>query len=430
MSLAQAGATLKAALTGRRPRIISVEVNPDPSGWAAWWNADLGPGSPAMLCLPPEGRRIWGRGVARALRPPVHDGALAALWADLEPAGDPSPPPSLFAALPFDHSAPWGEPWTAFGGGELLLPRWAWEDHGGRAWVRLIVDDPEAEAETALAEWQRLCAARQPIARPPAQAPMADTVAEGEWESQISEVLRRISRGLLQKVVLAREATYTLPAPIPVTTALARLKASQPGCMVFGIRKGGATFLGATPERLIRRTGRVVETDALAGTGQEPEALLQSAKDRWEHQLVVDAISSTLGPRCASLDWRTPEVVRLRDLCHLRTRFRGELRGQDSALALAQALHPTPAVGGVPRAAALELIGALERTPRGLYAGPVGWVDQLGDGALWVALRSGVVSGRHLSLFAGVGVVAGSQASAELVETARKLRAMEAAFSP
>ncbi len=431
MSLAEAGAALLAALTGDRPRIISVEVPPNPTGWMAWWNADLKGAPEAVLCLPPQGRRIWGRGVARALRAPLQEPALNALWHDFQAIGDPAPAPAAFAALPFDAAAPTGPPWEAFGQGGVILPRWSWDEQGGRAWLRLAVLDPASEAAQARAEWQILLESRARPVRPPALPPQADTVDELDWADQIAKVLAGIAGGALKKLVLAREASYTLPSQVTDTAALARLKGSQPGTTVFGLRQRGATFLGATPERLIRRDGREVELDALAGTGPDPEGLLASAKDRWEHRLVVDEIAAALGPRCEQLSWpERPEVIRLRDLCHLRSPFRGLLRGDESALALALALHPTPAVGGVPRATALAMIRALERSPRGLYAGPVGWVDQRGDGALFVALRSGVLQGQRLSLFAGVGVVAGSEATAELAETGRKLAAMEAAFSP
>lgn len=430
MSLAEAGAALLAALVGDRPRLISVEVPPDPRAWQAWWGAELPSAPEATLCLPRDGRRLWGRGVAAALPASANDEGVRQLWADWAMMGDPAPAPELFAALPFDPSAPVGAPWTAFGQGGLILPRWSWVEQGGRAWLRLACRRPAADAAQARQEWEILSRATARLVRPPAAPPHVDTIDENEWHDQIAITLRAIETGALKKLVLARKASYFLPAPVQDTSALSRLRASQPGCTVFGLRTGGATFLGATPERLVLRQGPEVETDALAGTGADPAALRESAKDRWEHQLVVDSITAALTPLCERLDWAAPEVVQLRDLCHLRTPIRGLLKGDTSALALARALHPTPAVGGVPRSAALAMIRGLERAPRGLYAGPVGWIDQRGDGALWVALRSGVLEGSTLSLFAGVGVVAGSDAAAELAETIRKLAAMEAAFSP
>lgn len=428
MSLAEAGAALLASLSGRRPRILTVEVPPSPEGWQAWWSADL-PGAPtAVLCRPPSGRRLWGRGEARATSAQTRD--LRAFWADWEEGGDPGPPPALFAALPFDPAAPADALWGELGQGSLILPRWTWEEQGGRAWLRLAVEDPEGQAEALRAEWAAICAAA-PAGAGATAPPIAAPVDAAAWDQQIAEVLAQIAAGSLQKLVLARAARYALPAPVADQVALARLAATQPGCTVFGIRRGGATFLGATPERLLARAGRRVEADALAGTGASPDGLLASEKDRWEHQLVVEAIAASLGPRCASLSWpAAPEVVRLRDLCHLRSPFSGLLAGEDPARALADRLHPTPAVGGAPREAALALIRRLEQAPRGLYAGPVGWLDRAGDGALWVALRSGLLRGATLHLFAGVGVVAGSTAAAELAETRRKLAAMEAAFSP
>jgi len=431
VSLAVVEAALSAALRGHTPTILTVAVPPSPSGWQSWWAARL-PGAPeAMLLLPQEGRRLWGRGIGRRLRATAHEAEVQALWGPIVLVGDQAPPPALFAALPFDPAAPAGALWEPFGGGGLFLPRWTWEEQGDRAWIRLYVEDPEAERAAALREWDTLRRARPELGRAPGAAPLSDTVNEADWSARILEALRWIREGRLSKVVLARRAIYDLPTRVSTTSALWRLRAAHPGCTVFGLRLGDRTFLGATPERLVRRAGRVVETDALAGTGASPEALRTSEKDRWEHQLVVDAIAGALGPRCVTLSWpATPEVTTLRDLCHLRTPFRGELHGQDSALTLALALHPTPAVGGAPREPALALIQALEPAPRGLYAGPVGWVDRAGDGALWVALRSGVVEGKTLHLYAGVGVVEGSSPREELLETMRKMTAMEAAFSP
>lgn len=421
-------AALADALSADTPRRVCLEIPPGSLPWRAAWAA-AGEGE-ALLWRPPEGRRAWGLGVAARVSPAEGGAGLRRALERYEPAGEIGQEPPFFAALPFDAAAPAPEPWAPFAPGLLVLPRLGVVEEGERAWLWVIAERPRAEREELLGLLDRLGApAPEPtVGEGAAPAPL-ERDREG-WERAIRAALAEIAAGRLRKLVVARAARYRLPAAPAVEQALSRLIARQPRCAVFAFRQGGSTFLGATPERLVQRAGRRVRTDALAGTGADPAALLQSPKDRLEHQIVVDAIAGALAPRCARLDWpETPDVLSLPTLCHLRTRFEGELRDDDHALALAALLHPTPAVGGDPREAALAVIRA-EPAPRGLYAGPVGLVDAGGDGDLWVALRSGVLAGQELCLFAGVGVVAGSDPAAEWAETERKLSAMEAVFGP
>jgi isochorismate synthase len=198
---------------------------------------------------------------------------------------------------------------------------------------------------------------------------------------------------------------------------------------------GAGSLVGASPELLLRREGSSVRSTPLAGSAPrsgDPDedranglALLESAKDRREHALVVEAIAETLGPRCERLTW-DPEPVLLEtaNVWHLATRFEGELRDPaPSALDLVAELHPTPAVGGTPRDAATSLIRELEPVARGAYAGAVGWLDAEGDGEWAIALRCALLDGPRARLFAGAGIVAASIPEHELDETERKFRA-------
>jgi len=204
---------------------------------------------------------------------------------------------------------------------------------------------------------------------------------------------------------------------------------------------GAGTLVAATPERLVRRDGDVVRCDALAGTIILPSrpgssapisatheagaALLASAKDRWEHDLVVRAIREALEGAGAIVDPpASPGVRVLRHVLHLCTPFRAMLREPRHVLELAARLHPTPAVGGTPTAVAADWIAAREPAPRGWYASPVGWFDLDGNGELAVAIRSGVLVGDRAHLWTGAGIVAGSDPERELAETESKLRAM------
>jgi isochorismate synthase EntC len=190
-------------------------------------------------------------------------------------------------------------------------------------------------------------------------------------------------------------------------------------------------MVGASPELLVRRLGTTVESVPMAGTATASDALAvdalrASAKDAREHRPVVEAIVATLHPLCEHLDAvPEPEVAVFATIAHLVTPIRGSLRTPaPDALTLALALHPTPAVGGAPRSAALETIARLEERPRGRYAGPVGWVDAHGDGEWAVALRGATIEGARALLLAGAGIVAGSDPDAEWRETEAKLEPM------
>jgi menaquinone-specific isochorismate synthase len=215
-----------------------------------------------------------------------------------------------------------------------------------------------------------------------------------------------------------------------LATALARAGvsvASQPGSFVYA----SEGLVGASPELLVRRTGDLGESRPGAGTtvADSDEALLAlaaSVKDTREHRFVVDGIVDALDARCRDLSVAaTPEVAVFGPVAHLATPIRGHLHDPaPSALDVARWLHPTPAVGGTPRTAALDAIRALEGFDRGRYAGPVGWVDARGDGEWAIALRGAELDGTRARLVAGAGIVAGSEPDAEWAETQAKLEPM------
>ncbi len=225
-----------------------------------------------------------------------------------------------------------------------------------------------------------------------------------------------------------------LAAPPEATAVLRRLARARHGATRFAFRGRGTTFLGATPERLVRRRGRRVDTEALAGSIARGSAnaarLLASAKERHEHQLVVDDIVRRLRPLCGGLRLpAVPHVRALRDVQHLATPIAGVLGRRRHVLELVEALHPTPAVGGVPTTAALDWIREHESEPRGWYAAPVGWLDAAGDGEFAVALRSCLLSGHRAHLYAGAGIVADSDPRREYTETELKTRTLLTALA-
>jgi isochorismate synthase len=275
---------------------------------------------------------------------------------------------------------------------------------------------------------------------PPDAAPAGDVHIEAEpdpatWMRHVEIARRRIEAGTIEKVVLARRLRIRAAHPLDALAIHGRLAARFPSCIHFAFGHGPDAFVGATPELLVRKSGLRITSGSLAGTtarGRTPaedrrlaRALLESKKEQEEHAIVLRAIRETLAPFCAAV--RSPEaprLVRLDNVQHLHTPVTGTLRAPVSVLALAGALHPTPAVGGRPRAQALRAIRAIERFDRGWYAGPIGWIDAAGDGEFAVAIRSARIHGHEAHLFAGAGIVRDSDPPAELRETRAKLRAL------
>ncbi|WP_308287253.1 isochorismate synthase [Actinomadura parmotrematis] len=258
-----------------------------------------------------------------------------------------------------------------------------------------------------------------------------------EYELAVEKALVRLGDGDVDKVVLARTLRIDTPAPVEPAALLRRLAAHDPHAHVYAVPSGpGRTLVGASPELLVSRFGRDVASHPLAGSAarsadpaedrRRADALLASAKDLREHAYVVRAVADGLRPYCADLDVPAePSLVATATMWHLGTRITGRLADPGvTALTLARALHPTPAVCGTPAAAARDLIGELEPFDRGLYGGAVGWCDAAGDGEWAVAIRCAETGGDGLRLFAGAGIVAGSHPTAELAETTAKFGTM------
>jgi menaquinone-specific isochorismate synthase len=312
----------------------------------------------------------------------------------LDPIG-----PRAMGALPFA------------GPGRMIIPaRIVARDSDGRTWRTTI--------ERAGATTARTAAVRSVA---PASFTITQVTDPDAWDANVAAVLALIDAGAAEKVVLAREVVIEASEPFDIAAVAARLRSTQPGCVVY-VDNG---FVGASPELLVRRTGAAVTARPMAGTGQGADALIHSEKDAREHQLVVDAVVDTLRKMCADTVAHGSAPVGLADLTHLATTITARITDADtSAVDLALALHPTPAVAGTPRATALAAIARLEPTPRDCYAGPCGWVDARGDGEFVVALRGAQISGTRARLHAGAGIVAGSRADAEWAETQVKLEPM------
>jgi menaquinone-specific isochorismate synthase len=276
-----------------------------------------------------------------------------------------------------------------------------------------------------------------PEVRPtdPPAAPRGVAFSDGaltgaDWVGVVAGAVRRINDGDLEKVVLARDLVATAERDIDVRWPLRRLAESYPMCWTFHVDG----LFGATPEMLVRRERGLVTSRVLAGTirrtGDDARdlalaaTLARSSKDLEEHEYAVRSVAEALAPHCSSMNVpEAPFVLHLPNVMHLATDVAGVVGGTaepGSSLDLAEALHPSAAVGGTPTGVATALISEIEGMDRGRYAGPVGWMDATGDGEWGLALRSAEIDGPTVRLFAGCGVVADSDPDAELAEAQAK----------
>ncbi len=415
---------------------------------------------------------LVGVGVAHELRGHGADRwrqVIEGARAFAESAGGSAFKPRFLGGAAFAPGAADAAPWRGFGDAWFMLPRWTYVSDGKSAQLVLAVDG-EAAAERArwTGELARFRAAFAAPFEAHAQAAVVEQHADTSgWHAQITAITDAIARGACSKIVAARVCEVVLAGEVRAADVLANLDARHAECARLLVRPPDAgTLVAATPERLVRRQGELVMCDALAGTiarvladgassgarvladgfsgpasSGAPEsarsasgrarsatgsdALLASAKDRNEHELVVRAIRAALEGADAEVRAPAEPAIRaLRHVLHLHTPIRATLRRPRHVLELAARLHPTPAMGGTPTDFAMDWIVAHEPQPRGWYSAPVGWFDLDGNGELAVAIRGGVLVGSRAHLYAGCGIVAGSDPERELAETDVKLQAM------
>jgi isochorismate synthase len=254
----------------------------------------------------------------------------------------------------------------------------------------------------------------------------------------VANIVDSIQHGAFEKVVLARDIQVKLDDPstaFDVSLTLQRLRESYPAAYVFAIQRGERFFVGATPERLVQAQDGQIHTMALAGSARRGETiaedtqlgreLLQSEKNNNEHVIVVAMVREALKNHCINVRVSAaPQLLKLKNVQHLMTPIAGELIPGRCILDVLADLHPTPAVGGFPRHAALAAIRETEMLDRGWYAGPLGWIGANGHGEFAVALRSGLIDGGKATLFAGCGIVSNSDPQTEYAESNLKFRVM------
>lgn len=401
-------------------QLLSMLPERDGMAWVTGADGMVGAGVARRWDIPP-GRDRFAVGSDHL------DRFVAAVEVD-DPLGLPGTGPVAVGSFTFADDAV---------GSVMLVPRTIVGRRGGVAWVTHVGAPDEVERRLAEAPLPTRDDVRHdPEADHPRHA--GSSVPDVRWLEAVADAVARIRGGELEKVVLARDVGVWAEAPFDLGVLASRLHARFPGCATFVVDR----FVGATPELLVELDGRHLTSTALAGTApraQDPdedealgETLLSSAKDRHEHAVLVEEVAALLAAHGVDASHgEVPHLLRLDNVQHLATRFVGLLAADDdsTALDLAAMLHPTPAVGGTPTRAAIELIDEIEGLDRGRYAGPVGWVDADGDGQWGIALRCAEVHGARARLFAGAGVVGESLPEAELEETRVKLRAMRDSFS-
>lgn len=331
--------------------------------------------------------------------------------------------------------------WASFPQAVLTLPRYALLRVNGEFFfsVNQLSAQNESPADTsrrARREAESLLARLASTILPMPSIPDEITSVETSrraWEEIFQKSIAMIRDDKLKKIVMARPLQAHSNRPLDVPALLAHLGELCPSCFRFLFEfTPGVTFAGATPERLVAVSGAKFTTTAIAGSirrGDYPaedetlgRQLLDSAKDQSEHTFVLDQIREKMLSLTESLNIDSaPKLLRLPNIQHLRTDITGTLHSDRNILNIVAALHPTPAVGGVPAEAALRVIRELEGFERGWYAAPVGWVDANGDGDFVVAIRSGLFRDSTATLFGGAGIVADSDPQKEWDETGLKI---------
>ncbi len=323
----------------------------------------------------------------------------------------------------------------------ITLPRWQLGRHGRHCW--LLHQRSLGGTVTARSMAEALWEQAEALAPGQAESPCLPTLVassnswQGPFRRSVEQALDLIDNGELYKLVLAAQQELLLSSPLSPVELLRSLRHHQPGsCRFLWQPPNGQdtyTVVGASPERLLELRSGHLRCDGLAGTaavglGQE-QLLLNSSKDRHEHELVVKAIVRSLQAQgLRPQRHRCPRLARHGNVMHLHTLIQATTAGHH-LLELAEALHPTPAVAGLPRREALGWLRSLEGFPRGYYGAPLGWVDSCRDADLRVAIRCGQLQGHHLRLTAGAGIVMGSSPEREQQEVELKLSVLQEQFA-
>lgn len=394
------------------------------------WLAGLPEGSRFYWRSRGESSRSAGFGEAWRVRCDVGEDAQSFLERAWHCAQTEAPDCRLYGGLGFDAEAIPEAAWMDFGTGVFFVP--LVELRSSDEGCQLLVHGNRDSLEALEALADQVISPRCPDAGIPPPVKRRDEPDQNRWRQEVQLVLDGFAEGRMEKVVLARRVSYLFEEAIDPFSLLWRLQDQTPACFHFLLQlNGGATLIGASPERLYRREGRQLWTEAVAGTRPRgataaiderlSRRLLESAKDQREHEYVRQAICDVLEPYCETLiSAPCPGLLKLSRGQHLYTSIEAELRDGVQDPELVARLHPTPAVGGVPREAALQIIRTAESFSRGWYAAPLGWMETE-RAEFAVAIRSGRVDCNRLDLYSGAGIVEGSDPESEWSEIENKI---------
>ena len=357
---------------------------------------------------------------------------------------EPFAAPRLFGGFAFRDDFVPDVAWSDFTPAHFVLPHYQLVRVGGKTWLSMNAHIPYGESPQGLLtelkdalqkKADELLAYQVQTLQPQKHTELNYPMPYNVWERNITDATNRMKAGELQKVVLSRVAEVRFPQRVVVDSALDYLAQKYPDTYRFMFEpRAYHAFYGATPELLASVQGKQIQTMALAGSikrGKSPEEdeayadeLFNSAKDRYEHELVIEGVRAKLEPLTETLNIGTTGILRLSNIQHIHTPIAGTLKNNDGVIPVVEALHPTPALGGSPRELAMQLIGEYEPVPRGWYAAPVGWIDRNMNGQFGVAIRSAVAQDKRVWLYAGAGIVADSIPQKEWDETGWKFQPM------
>ncbi len=379
---------------------------------------------------------VAGLGSCEVLRDPGTDEAekkLAEIWRG-------RPDALLFGGVSFFEEGPAPGEWDGFGSLRFTLPLVEMVKRAGE--IRVAVNGRVEPGQGRAEAFRRLSenlAALDKAARPASESPLPKSLRDDHiperpgWDAMMGRALGEIGSGGMEKAVLSRKRVLRGSGPWPALEIARRLSAIQDDSFVFLYKiSRDCAFLGRSPERLLRLSGRAIRVDAIAGTrqrGVNPAAdgllareLLDSKKELWEHRIVSDYIGRRMAGIASNPAVADAEsILKLQNVQHIVSRHSGTLRNGRGVISTLRCFHPTPAVGGHPTERALSLIRDCEPHERGWFAAPIGWMNGR-EADFAVGIRSALVRGDELHVFAGAGIVKGSEAGSEWLETEQKMR--------
>lgn len=352
--------------------------------------------------------------------------------------------PTAFGGFSFDPLKEKTDLWSNFATSLFYIPKYMLSLFNGQAYLttNVICSQQDDLSLYRMVENERatlLDQAEKQVGFNQASLLKQMEVKPDEWKQTVNRVVHDLIEGPLKKVVLARELRLLFDGKIQVEQVLSTLLNEQNDSYVFAFESHGDCFIGASPERLMKKVDDQVYSACLAGSISRGKTdvedkllgktLLMDDKNLMEHQYVVDMIKLAMEDSCSEVMIpEQPSLLKLKNIQHLYTPVSGKAIQDTSLLSLVEKLHPTPALGGLPKDSAVEKIREVEDLDRGLYAGPIGWFDYQGNGEFAVAIRSGLIQGEEVSIFAGCGIVEDSIAEMEYQETNMKFTPMLSAL--